>query len=65
MNSILINDTTKAQREEYVKNTYHCIADCDNCGLCKIFHGKQPEIVFAEYIDGKREFADIAKEYKR
>ncbi len=64
-NSLLIKDTTREQREKYIKTTYHCIADCDNCGMCKIFHGKQPEIVFADYIEGICELADIASEYKR
>ena len=63
--SLLIKNTSKEQREEYIKNTYHCISDCDNCGLCKIFHGKQPEIIFADYIEGLREFIDIANEYKK
>ena len=38
MKSILIKDTTKEESREYIKKTFPCIADCDMCGLCKVFH---------------------------
>lgn len=59
-----INSSTREERENYIKTTYKCIANCDMCGLCQIFHGKQPEVVFSDYIDGKREYLSVAADYK-
>lgn len=35
------------------------------CGLCMVFHGKDPEIAFADYINGLRSFMDVSGDYKR
>lgn len=42
-----------------------CLADCDMCGLCKVFHSKDPENAYDDYIKGTRSFADVSDEYKR
>lgn len=55
----LIDDSTKEQRKEYIKKTYKCKADCENCGMCKVLKGRIPEIVFEDYINGKTELSDI------
>ena len=60
----LIAISTKEERENYIKETLHCINDCDMCGICRIYHSKDPLDVYADYIEGKREFLDIAKEYR-
>lgn len=59
-----IAKSTEAERREYIKNTFVCIADCDMCGLCTVFKGKDPEIAYADYISGKREFMDVSGDYK-
>ncbi|MGN1022901.1 MAG: hypothetical protein ACI4OJ_05335 [Lachnospiraceae bacterium] len=56
--------STKEERQAYIEETYHCINDCDMCGLCKIYHGKEPVLVYRDYIEGTREFADIAAMYR-
>lgn len=38
-----ISNSTVEERREYIKRTYPCIADCDMCGLCQVFHGKDAE----------------------
>ena len=43
---------------------FPCIADCDMCGLCKVFHGKDAEAAFSDYIDGKRGFMDVFADYR-
>ena len=50
-----ISDSTKEERAEYIRKKFVCISDCDMCGLCVVFHGKNPEIAYADYIDGKRD----------
>ncbi len=43
---------------------HRCIADCDMCGLGKVFHGKDPENAYDDYIKGIRTFADVSDDYK-
>ena len=40
------------------------ISDCDMCGLCKVFHGKDPENAYDDYINGIRSFEDVSDDYK-
>lgn len=60
-----IEQSTKEERRKYINETFKCIADCDMCGLCTVFHGKDPEIAFDDYICGKREYIDVSEDYKR
>ncbi len=60
-----IKDSTSEERRAYIKERYPCIADCDMCGLCKVFHGKDPELAFKEYIEGERSFAEVSEDYRR
>ena len=59
-----IDESTIEERREYIKNRYPCISDCDMCGLCKVFHGKDPENAYVDYINGKRSFMDVSADYK-
>ncbi len=43
-----IEESTEEERKEYIKNAFKCIADCDMCGLCTVFKGKDPELVYAD-----------------
>lgn len=63
-NAPLIDHSTAEERREYINRRYPCIADCDMCGLCKVFHGKDPEIAFDEYIRGNKSFEDVSRKYK-
>lgn len=54
-----ISDSTREQREEYIRTEYACRADCENCGMCKVLKGKTPEIAFQDYIEGKIEITKI------
>lgn len=65
MSAPKIDSSTKEEREEFIKQTYPCIADCDMCGICKIFRGRQPEIVFMDYIEGIREYQELAADIRR
>ena len=55
---------SEEERREYIKNTFRCIADCDMCGLCTVFRGKDPEVAYADYINGKRVYLDVSKDYR-
>ena len=58
MQSLLIKDTTRAQREQIVAESLGNISGmCDGCaaGVAEMYR---------DYIDGKREIRDINMEYR-
>lgn len=60
-----IADSTKEERRAWVDRRYPCIADCDACGICALFHGKDASIALADYIKGTKEFAEAMQPYRR
>ena len=59
-----ILSSTEEERRTYISNRFPCIADCDMCVLCKVFHGKDPEEAYDDYILGKRSFIEVSGDYK-
>ena len=59
-----IEKSTIEERRTYIRERYPCIADCDMCGLCTVFHGKDAELAYDDYITGKRSFTDVTSDYK-
>lgn len=59
-----ITGSTREERRLFVKNRYPCIADCDMCGICKVFRGMDPEEAYRDYINGIRSFMDVSGDYK-
>lgn len=59
-----IGTSTRQQRQAYIEEKFHCIQNCDMCGLCQIYHGKDPALVYKDYIEGKRDFFEISKAYR-
>ena len=59
-----IMNSSEEDRRKYIKDKYPCIADCDMCGLCKVFHGNDPELAYNDYILGKRSFDEVSADYK-
>lgn len=59
-----IETSTEAERRQYIKNAFQCIADCEMCGLCTVFRGKDPELAYADYISGKRSYLEVSQEYR-
>ena len=60
-----IADSTVEERRAFIKTKYPCIADCDMCGLCKVFRGKDAEHAYEDYITGKRSYSDVSADYRR
>ena len=54
----------RQERRQYIKNAFPCIADCEMCGLCTVFRGKDPELAYADYISGKRSYLEVSQEYR-
>ena len=60
-----IKSSTIEERRNYIKARFPCIADCDMCGLCTAFLGKDAEQAYDYYIMGRRSFLDVSEDYKR
>lgn len=60
-----IGSSTKEERRAYIEEHFRCISDCDLCGICAVYHNREPLSVYQDYIDGKRSFSDISAEYRR
>lgn len=60
-----LSSSTKEEREAYIRETFWCRSDCDSCGICQVYAGKDPLLVYEEYIEGKKTFLEIAGQYRR
>ena len=63
-NAPQIESSTIEERRTFIKDRFPCIADCDMCGLCQVFRGKDPEIAYDDYIKGVRSFTEVSEDYK-
>ena len=64
MQSLLIKDTTRAQREEIVRRALSaCGSPCDGCNGCGNAGGGRVDSIYQPYIDGEKELAEINAEY--
>ena len=59
MKSILIKDTTREEREKIVAEALGCGSDCSMCCACGGM-----EIDYDQYIEGKKEIAQLNAEYR-
>ena len=59
-----IQSSTREERLAYVRKRFVCISDCDACGICATFHGKNVEEALADYIEGKAEYRDVMMRYR-
>jgi hypothetical protein len=57
--SILIKDTTPAEREKIVAESLSCGSPCESCCACGGL-----EIDYQQYIDGKKELRELNAEYR-
>ena len=54
MQSLLIKDTTRAQREEIVRRALSaCGSGCDGCNGCGNSGGGRVDSIYQPYIDGE------------
>lgn len=59
-----IENSTREERESFIEHTYWCRADCDLCGICKVFHGKEPVIAYEDYIEGRCSYQEVSKRFR-
>ncbi|MBO5865422.1 MAG: hypothetical protein J6Q73_05160 [Bacteroidaceae bacterium] len=53
------DDSTAEERRAYVLEAWKCLNDCEACGKCRILRGRDPETMYADYINGNREYIEI------
>ncbi len=63
MTSLLIKDTTREQREQIIRQSMDCGGGCENCSSCWL-GGGSPFEMYVDYIEGRREIAEINAEYR-
>ncbi|WP_299233768.1 hypothetical protein [uncultured Bacteroides sp.] len=59
MNPPDIKQSTKDERRAFVLEAWKCLHDCESCGKCRILKGKDPETLYADYIEGVRSYIDV------
>ena len=64
MSTPSIESSTREERLDYVLNEWRCLHNCELCGKCHILKGRSEEILYADYIDGKRSYMDITLEIR-
>ena len=64
MQPLKIDNSTKEERLDYVLKSWKCLHDCEACGKCRILKGKDAELLYADYIEGKRRYMDITLEIR-
>lgn len=53
----LIRNTTREEREAIVRESLGECGNCDGCGIARMAD------MYEDYINGKKEIADITREY--
>ena len=56
--------STAEERRAYVIDAWRCLHDCEACGKCRILKGKDAETLYADYIEGKRNYMDVTLEIR-
>ena len=59
-----IDESTLEERRAYVLNAWRCLHDCEACGKCRVLRGKDPETLYADYIDGKLCYMEVTLELR-
>ena len=60
-----IENSTKEERAAHVLDFWKCLHDCEMCGKCRVLKGRDPETLYADYINGVRSFMDVTLEIRK
>jgi len=56
-----IHASSQEERAAYVEEQWQCLNHCASCGKCNILKGRDEQILYLDYIEGKTEYRDITK----
>lgn len=59
-----IECSTPEERRAYALEAWKCLHDCEVCGKCRILKGLDAEVLYTDYIEGKRSYMDITLEIR-
>ncbi len=59
-----ITSSTREDRLAFVHEAWQCLHHCSSCGKCHVLKGRSEEKLYADYIEGKREYRDISLEIR-
>ena len=54
-----IESSTREERLDYVLNEWRCLHNCELCGKCHVLKSRNEEQLYADYIEGKREYLEL------
>ena len=54
-----ITTSTREERAEFVRAQWECMHNCELCGKCKFLKGKDAELLYQDYIEGKCSYLEI------
>lgn len=55
----LIEQSTQDERRAYVLDAWKCLHNCELCGKCHVLKGQDVEILYADYIEGRRSYMEV------
>jgi hypothetical protein len=59
-----IENSSREERLAFVTEQWKCLHNCELCGKCNILKGRNAELLYADYINGTREYIDITLEFR-
>lgn len=59
-----IEHSTREERQAFVIEAWKCLNDCEACGKCRILKGRDAEMLYADYIEGKRSYIEVTLEFR-
>ena len=54
-----IDSSTREERLAYVQDRWQGRCSCELCGKCAMLKGRDAEIVYEEYIEGRKSYREI------
>ena len=59
-----IENSTTEERRAFVAEQWRCLHNCELCGKCNILRGRNAELLYADYIEGRRTYREITLEIR-
>lgn len=59
-----IEVSTREERLAYVLGQWRCLHNCEICGKCSLLRGREAEVVYDDYIEGRRSYMEITFEIR-
>ena len=58
------DSSTREERLAYVQDRWRCLCNCESCGRCNMLKGRDAEIVYEEYIEGRKTYMEVTLEIR-